>query len=187
MALEREVERELVRKCSNGAPRFYEPLVRAYEGPALRIAAGMLGGDPERARDAVQEAFVRAWEGLDGYDADRPFGPWFFGILRNRCRDLARSEGARRERERRAAGDRGTVGAGRRDGRRRSERREARREVWEALDRLSEAHREVLVLKELQGFSYAEIAEILDVPDGTVASRLYHARDALREALEETR
>lgn len=184
MPLERSVERELVKKCREGASRFYEPLVRAYEGPALRVAAGMLGGDRERARDAVQDAFVRAWKGLDGYDPDRPFGPWFFGILRNRCRDLARSDGARAEREQRAG--RAAAGGGRTgpDGRRREERRAARREVWDALERLSDEHREVLVLRELEGFGYAEIAEILDVPEGTVASRLYHARDALRQALE---
>lgn len=56
MPLEREVERELVRKCREGASRFYEPLVRAYEDSALRVAAGMLGGDRERARDALREA-----------------------------------------------------------------------------------------------------------------------------------
>lgn len=184
MPLERSLERELVRKCREGASRFYEPLVRAYEEPALRVAAGMLGGDRDRARDAVQDAFVRAWEGLDGYDPDRPFAPWFFGILRNRCRDLARSEGARSERERRAGRESISADGLGRDGRRREERREARRRVWNALERISGEHREVLVLRELEGLSYAEIAEILDVPEGTVASRLYHARDALRQALE---
>lgn len=184
MGLERSVERELVRKCREGDSRFYEPLVRAYEEPAIRVAAGMLGGDRERARDAVQEAFVRAWKRLDGYDLDRPFAPWLFGILRNRCRDLARTEGARAERERRAA--EAAVGSGRAssDGRRRQERRQARQEVWGALERISEEHREALVLRELEGFSYAEIAEILDVAEGTVASRLYHAREALRKVLE---
>ncbi len=184
MPLERSVERELVRKCREGASRFYEPLVRAYEEPALRVAAGMLGGDRERARDAVQDAFVRAWKGLDAYDPDRPFAPWFFSILRNRCRDLARSEGARDERERRAVREAAGVRRAGADGRRREERREARRRVWDALEKISEEHREVLVLRELEGFGYAEIAELLDVPEGTVGSRLYHARDALRDALE---
>lgn len=135
MGLECSVERELVRKCREGDSRFYEPLVRAYEEPAMRVAAGMLGGD-------------------------------------------------RAERERRAAED--AVGSGRAssDGRRRQERRQARQEVWDALERISEEHREALVLRELEGFSYAEIAEILDVAEGTVASRLYHARDALRKVLE---
>jgi RNA polymerase sigma-70 factor (ECF subfamily) len=55
--------------------------------------------------------------------------------------------------------------------------------LWRGLERIGAEHREVLVLKELEGFRYAEIAQILEIPEGTVASRLYHARNALREAL----
>ena len=65
------------------------------------------------------------------------------------------------------------------------ERSRAREILWEALERIGEEHREILVLKELQGFRYGEIAGILDIPEGTVASRLYHARHALRDALQE--
>lgn len=184
MALERTVERELVRRCRAGEPRFYEPLVRAYEAPALRVATGMLG-DGAAARDAVQDAFVRAFRSLEDYDEERPFGPWFFGILRNRCRDVGRARSARRRREERAAREAAASGALREDARDREATREAGEVVRAGLERLDERHREVLVLKDLQGFSYAEIAEILEVPQGTVASRLYHARDALRRELKE--
>lgn len=183
MPLERILERELIRKCREEGPGFYEPLVRAYEGPALRVATGMLG-ERAAARDAVQDAFLRAWEELDRFDADRPFGPWFFRILRNRCRDLERRDRAREDREERASREGAPLGRDL-DGRRGQRRREARETVWRALERLTDDHREVLVLKELQGFSYREIAGVLDVPEGTVASRLYHARSALREALDE--
>lgn len=182
MPLERTLERELIRKCREEGARFYEPLVRAYEGPALRVATGMLG-DRGEARDAVQDAFLRAWKGLEGFDDGRPFAPWFFRILRNRCRDLVRKRDARSDREDRAV--REAADGLRRDGRRRQERRETREAVWRALERLGDGHREVLVLKELEGFSYREIAEVLDLPQGTVASRLHHARSALREVLEE--
>ncbi|MCH7891149.1 MAG: hypothetical protein IH921_06570, partial [Gemmatimonadetes bacterium] len=57
--------------------------------------------------------------------------------------------------------------------------------LWRALHEIGEEHREILVLKELEGFRYAEIASILDIPEGTVASRLYHARNSLRSALLE--
>lgn len=183
MPLERSLERELIRKCREEGPRFYEPLVRAYEGPALRVATGMLG-DRGTARDAVQDAFLRAWDALDGFDDGRAFAPWFFRILRNRCRDLGRERRAREEREERAAREAVRTVRGR-DGRRREDRRAAREAVWSALERLGEGHREVLVLKELEGFSYREIAEVTGIPEGTVASRLYHARSALKEALEE--
>jgi RNA polymerase sigma-70 factor (ECF subfamily) len=65
------------------------------------------------------------------------------------------------------------------------ERADARDLLWRALEKIGDEHREILVLKELQGFRYAEIATILDIPEGTVASRLYHARRALKEALDE--
>ena len=87
VALQPEVEKELIRKCLAGDARFYEPLVRAYEGPALRVAVGMMG-NPDDAFDAVQEAFVKVYANLARFDPKRAFGPWFFQILRNQCRDM---------------------------------------------------------------------------------------------------
>jgi RNA polymerase sigma-70 factor (ECF subfamily) len=67
----------------------------------------------------------------------------------------------------------------------RTRQRSAAKEIlWRALEQVGEEHREILVLKELQGFRYNEIAQILDIPEGTVASRLFHARRALKDALE---
>lgn len=65
------------------------------------------------------------------------------------------------------------------------QRTAARELLWSALERIGEEHREILVLKELQGFRYNEIARILEIPEGTVASRLFHARRALKDALDE--
>lgn len=179
-----EVERELVRKCAVGDTRFYEPLVRAYEPAGLRFALGMMGNQ-EDARDAVQDAFVKAWENLGRFDPSRPFQPWFFQILRNQCRDMLRSRRSRFQvevlddglAERASDDDAGPE--------RQRERRAAHQLLWRALERISSDHREILVLKELQDLPYREIAAVLDVPEGTVASRLYHARQALKEALVE--
>jgi len=77
----------------NRGVRFHEPPVRAYEGPGFRLA-GVLGSADE-ARDALQDAFIKAWESLSRFDTDRPFGPWFFQILRNQCRDIIRSRQSR--------------------------------------------------------------------------------------------
>jgi RNA polymerase sigma-70 factor (ECF subfamily) len=63
------------------------------------------------------------------------------------------------------------------------QRSAAKELLWRGLERIGDEHREILVLKELEGFRYAELAQILEIPEGTVASRLYHARNALREAL----
>lgn len=182
MTLESQVEQELVRRCREGAPRFYEPLVRAYEPRALSAATAILG-DGDAARDAVQDAFVRAYRALDDFDTSRPFGPWFFGILRNRCRDLLRSRRARRERRRRAA-EEVAPGPTRADARVDAARRDLRTTVRRALERVRPDEREILVLRDMEGFAYGEIAEILGIPQGTVASRLYRAREALRGVLE---
>ena len=178
------MEVELIRKCRAGDARFYEPLVRAYEAPGMRIAMGLLG-DTDDARDALQEAFVKAWGSLHRFEIGRPFGPWFFQILRNHCRDLLRSRKSRsrletvdENLEQRPADPEGGPERGR-------ERSRAREVLLLALERVGPDHREVLVLKELEGFRYGEIATILDIPEGTVASRLFHARRALKEALEE--
>lgn len=179
-----EVERELIRKCKSGDARFYEPLVRAYEGSALRLALGMMG-NLEDARDALQEAFVKAYTSLRRFDLRRPFGPWFFQILRNQCRDMLRSRQARFRLEAPAV-NLEIRAADSKDGpERHQEKVDARELLWAALEKIGEEHREIIVLKELQGFRYVEIAAILDIPEGTVASRLYHARRALKEALEE--
>jgi RNA polymerase sigma-70 factor (ECF subfamily) len=179
-----EVERELIRRCRAGDARSYEPLVRAYEGPGMRVAMGMMR-DSDAAHDALQEAFVKVYRNLGKFDMKRRFGPWFFQILRNHCRDMLRSRQARAKHvghderlEQRPAGAASSPA-------RYQERNEAKRILWEGLDRIGEEHREILVLKELEDFRYHEIAKILDIPEGTVASRLFHARRALRDALEE--
>ena len=179
-----DVERELIRKCRGGDARYYEPLVRAYEGPGMRVAMGMMR-DEDAAHDALQETFVKVWKKIGQFDLNRTFGPWFFQILRNQCRDMLRSRKARAKHighderlEERPAGDRWNPA-------RNMDRTDAKRILWEGLDRVGDEHREILVLKELEDFRYHEIAKILDIPEGTVASRLYHARRALRDELEE--
>lgn len=179
-----ELERELIRKCKAGDSRFYEPLVRAYEPAGLRLAVAMMG-NMDDARDALQDAFVKAYRSMHRFDLRKPFGPWFFQILRNQCRDMLRSRKARFRLETlddrlEARPDDPELGP-----ERARERTAAKETLWKGLERIGEDHREILVLKELQGFRYGEIAKILDIPEGTVASRLFHARHALRDALLE--
>lgn len=182
--LQPEVERELVRLCKAGGARFYEPIVRAYEGPGLRIALGMLGS-PDEAQDALQEAFVKAWQSLPRFDVERPFGPWFFRILRNHCWDVIRSQRSRSRFETRDEKLELRPAGVSSDPEYLHMKTEAKELLWKALSEVGDEHREILVLKELEDLRYAEIASILDVPEGTVASRLYHARRALRSVLLE--
>ena len=182
--MQQQLERELIRKCKAGQPRFYEPLVRAYEPAGMRLAVAMMG-NTEDAKDALQMAFIKTYDTLPRFDLRKPFGPWFFQILRNQCRDMLRSRKAKfklealdeRLEERPADAESGPERA--------RERGAARELLWMGLERIGDEHREILVLKELEGFRYAEIAQILEIPEGTVASRLYHARSALKNALVE--
>jgi len=183
--VESRVERELIRKCQTGGAAFFEPLVRAYEAEAIRIARIMLG-DVDSARDATQEAFVKAYKAIDTFDATRSFRPWFLQILRNQCRDALRSRKARRKFELPEAKTEVRIEA--KSLTLDTEREHARREASDLLNRglaaLDESTRDILVMKELEDLSYQEIAATLRIPEGTVASRLYYARRALREALE---
>lgn len=182
--MQRPLELELIRKCKAGQSRFYEPLVRAYEPAGLRLALAMMG-NMEDAKDALQMAFIKTYDTMPRFDLRRSFGPWFFQILRNQCRDMLRSRKAKfnvetldeRVEQRPADGESGPE--------RIRQRNAAKDLLWKGLERIGPEHREILVLKELEGFRYAEIAQILEIPEGTVASRLYHARSALKNALLE--
>lgn len=155
--------------------------MRRHESRALALA-GMLLGDADDARDAVQDAFVKAYRSVGDLIEGREFGPWFRTILRNLCIDRLRSRRRRghvpldsRLVDRTAAVEAvGTL---------RLEREQLADLLHAALDRLSVEHRDVLVLKEIEGMSYAAIAEVTGVTTGTVASRLHHARAALRAAV----
>lgn len=180
--MQHELERELIRKCKAGQSRFYEPLVRAYEPAGLRLAVAMMG-NTEDAKDALQMAFIKTYDTLPRFDLRKPFGPWFFQILRNQCRDMLRSRKAKfnlealdeRLEQRPSDAEKGPE--------RLRQKGAARELLWRGLEKIGDEHREILVLKELEGFRYGEIANILEIPEGTVASRLYHARRALKNAL----
>ena len=179
----RELETELIRGVQAGRREFFEPLVRSYEAEAHRVALAILG-ERDAASDAVQEAFIKAYRAIDRFDLDRSFRPWFLQILRNQCRDMIRRRKAGFETQRITPlmAERMPSSS---DPERRRHRQEAHDLLWAALGSVSVDHREVLVLKEIQGLNYGEIAEAVGIPEGTVASRLYHARRALKEALEE--
>ena len=150
----------------------------------MRLAIAMMG-NTEDAKDALQMAFIKTYDTLPRFDLRRSFGPWFFQILRNQCRDMLRSRKAKfstealdeRLEQRPADAERGPE--------RVRQRNAARELLWKGLEKIGPEHREILVLKELEGFRYSEIAQILEIPEGTVASRLYHARNALKQALVE--
>ncbi|HUF50208.1 MAG TPA: sigma-70 family RNA polymerase sigma factor [Longimicrobiales bacterium] len=172
-----ETEWALIAACRAGSRRAFEPLVRRHERRALSVAEALLG-DADEAADAVQDAFVKAYRTLGRLGQDSEFGPWFHAILRNHCLDLLRAA-PRRTRVSLERSELRTYGADA-AGSAAIEQEQLAAAVWRALGRLTPEHRQILVLKEIEGMSYADIALAAGIPAGTVASRLHHARAALR-------
>jgi RNA polymerase sigma-70 factor (ECF subfamily) len=182
---EDSLEQAILVKAREGDSRAFAELVGAYSRDAFRIAFGLVGNE-EDARDMVQEAFLKALRHIHRFDVSRPFFPWFYSILRNLCFNLIAKRGRHGECALVCESDGGIDPVGRETdpfqnlvG---SERAEY---IWRALGRLGEDHREIIILRHFQDLSYREIADLLDIPRGTVMSRLYYARGALRQALEE--
>jgi RNA polymerase sigma-70 factor (ECF subfamily) len=179
-------EIEAVLGTQRGDRTAFEMLVRRYMRRASYFALGWTGSR-EEALDASQEAFVRAYRAIGMFDPSRPFYPWFHQILRNVCLTNVSRRARSREvpledtEDRYWAFPQGDLDT---DPHSALERAEMRRLVWEALHHLRPPDREILILREFQQLSYAEIAEVLEIPQGTVMSRLHAARARLREALE---
>ncbi len=178
-----EVEKELLRKCRAGDWKAYEPIVRAYEGRLFGIAVGLVH-NAEDARDLVQDTFVRAFNSMELYDPERPFIGWILSVCRNICIDFLRRRKFGRALEDERDGKPLQIADPGAETDRFLLDKETRSLIREALVSLSDEHREVLVLKDMQDLEYGEIAEILNIPQGTVASRVYYARQALRQTLE---
>ncbi|MBD3236844.1 MAG: sigma-70 family RNA polymerase sigma factor [Candidatus Eisenbacteria bacterium] len=173
-------ERALILRCQRGDRRAFEPIVSRHMRQATAFALAWTG-NAEDALDLSQEAFVRAFRAIARFDPDRPFYPWFYTILRNLCLNHL-SRAARLMEvpladnlQRAAATPLPDVAL---------ERRELRQLVWQALRRLDAKDREILILREFQNLTYAEIAAVLEIPRGTVMSRLHYARRHLRQKLE---
>ncbi|MFQ6112360.1 MAG: sigma-70 family RNA polymerase sigma factor [Nitrospinota bacterium] len=177
----------LVERSLSGELGAFEVLVRRYQGRLLGAVRGMLGLHAEGAEDLTQEVLAKAYFSLPGFRGESSFYTWLYRIAMNRCKDelrrmarhptgsleelLERSAEALRE----LPADEPAEGEP-------EERVQARRElVGAALESLPHGQREVLVLKEMEGMSYEEIAGILRCSVGTVKSRLARARSRLRE------
>ncbi|HMP83206.1 MAG TPA: sigma-70 family RNA polymerase sigma factor [Verrucomicrobiota bacterium] len=161
-------------------PVGFEFLVQQHRREAFFHAFTLLGNQDD-AMDACQDAFARAFNSITQVRALPRFYPWFYCILRNHCLNLlARRQTSDRYRTAQQTDPARGIDTGNPAGL--LEAHEEKQQVHRAMDALSAEHREILAMKYIQGHRYDEIAAILDIPRGTVMSRLYHARLALREA-----
>jgi RNA polymerase sigma-70 factor (ECF subfamily) len=162
-------ERARIRGAQNGSASDLEALFRDHWPRAYR-AAYLVVHDAAAAEDIAQEAFLAAVRNLDRFDRSRPFGPWLHRIAVNRAIDWTRA------RKLRAEVEEGEVEVVDREG---SDER-----VLPALAQLDPEHRAVIVLRYLLEYTPGEIAELLDLPRGTVNSRLRRGLDKLKGGLE---
>lgn len=177
---------ELRRAAAGGDECAFGELVRLYENKVYTLALRICG-DPEDARDAAQEAFLSAWRGLPSFRGDAELSTWIYRLTSNAAIDqLRRTKRQRGE----VSLDDGELGLTVRDSapgpQEAAEGAELRSAVAAGLTRLSPDHRQVLSLREVQGLSYEEIAQVLEVDLGTVKSRISRARRALRKILLES-
>ena len=168
----RSGERAWVRGAQNGSVEDVESLFRAYWPRAYR-AAYLVAHDAAAAEDIAQEAFLAAIRSLDRFDRRRPFGPWLHRIVVNRAIDWARARRLRAEAE--LAADVPAPQAPDRES----------DALLGALASLPPDHRAVIVLRHLLEYTPGEIAELLDLPRGTVNSRLRRGLDRLAAELGE--
>ena len=163
-------ERAHVRGAQRGSASDLEALFRIHWPRAYR-AAYLVTHDAQAAEDIAQEAFLAAVRALDRFDRRRPFGPWLHRIVVNRAIDWTRARRLRAEVELSEALPSANPPAPPSD------------ELVAALGRLPPEHRAVIVLRHLLDFTPGEIAEALDLPRGTVNSRLRRGLDSLKDEL----
>lgn len=170
-------EAALVERVRAGDPAAFDALVGAYMRRAFSVAFRLLG-QKEDAEDLVQETFLAVLQRIDSFQAGRPFSPWFFRILVNRGLN------ARKARSLRTTDEIPDAAAARGPGPdRETERALLRDDVAAALARLPDRQRTIVRLFELEGFASPEIAEILEISEGTVRWHLHEARKTLRQHL----
>jgi RNA polymerase sigma-70 factor (ECF subfamily) len=173
-------DRELVRRAQGGDQEAYEELIRRHQHRVFAVAGGILRRR-EDVEDIAQQVFVKAYFSLKRFDQRAAFSTWLYKITVNECWDLLRKKKVRpllyesdlseeQARQVITSGERGIPGPDV------SEKMEAREHVERLLEGLEERDRLMLVLKEVEGYSIEEIAEVLNLNGNTVKVRLFRAR-----------
>ena len=179
-------ERRLLELAQGGDAQAYGSIVEFYDRRVYFAALGILR-NPDDAADLAQEAFVRAFRELSKFDTSRPFYPWLYRLLRNLCLNHIRWRSRRREDSLDKLEESGHFLESDSDPSRAAELSDLRRQLELGMARIQPKFREILMLREFQEHSYEEIANLLEIPRGTVMSRLPHARRNLRAELESIR
>ena len=181
-----------VSACQKGDVDAFEVLVEKYQKKMLNVAYRMTG-DYEEACEIVQEAFLSAYRAIKKFRGEARFATWLYGITVNHAKNRMKQIQSRSHHEIPSLDDPVETENGRLAHDPPSdevpiveqlEKKEIQMKVQECISFLEEGYREVLILRDIQGCSYEEIRDILKMPDGTVKSRLFRARDAMKHCLK---
>ncbi len=188
-AFKDRVEETLIIRCRRGDLDAFEELIGRYERNVFNIVY-RFAGNYEEAKDWSQEAFVRIYKSLKKFRGKSSFHTWLYRVVTNLCLDQLRKKSKLQlqslddpmkseegELKRDIPDNKGNP-------QEIVERKELDEYIQEALEELSEEHRTVIILRDIQGLSYNEIAEVINCSLGTVKSRISRARETLREKLE---
>ena len=177
-------DNDLARDAARGKINSFRELVERYQRKAYLYARGMVHNSDD-AYDLSQEAFVRVYRHIKKYDPAYPFAVWLFHILSNLCKNHLRQRKIRDKVV--VASDSETEPEGHDTVNPDTlySRSEVKSQVWKAIGRLPDKFREIIILNHFQDMSYDQMAQILEIPRGSVMSRLYYARLKLREILEQ--
>ena len=187
-------DRALVRAIRAGRSEAWNDLVRRYQDRVFTLCLRMVNNDRDLAADLSQDAFLRIIRGLDTFDDRARLSTWVYRVTMNSCLSRLRQEKLRRHASLDAPQNTndGSPGPSRSQTREpppgsRVQTVDERERLLGALGVLSDEHRAILILRDSRGLEYEQIAETLDIPVGTVRSRLFRARAALRNELESPR
>ncbi len=187
-------EKELIRLSKEGDTESFSKLILPYEKKMINYAFRMLNSVSD-AEDAAQEAFLRAYRKLHTFQETARFSTWLYTILNRICLDMLR--------KRKRTGELYQTSFNQTDSEEETyelqiadnapgpyesyQKRAAQKALYDAIEKLSDEHREVIVLRDIEGLDYEQIAHITGASLGTVKSRLSRARQSLRKILEENK
>jgi RNA polymerase sigma-70 factor (ECF subfamily) len=188
----RDEDHEIVLLCKKGDMDAFEVLVKKHQKAIFNIAYRMMGSY-EEASDIVQDAFISAFRRINDFKGRAKFSTWLYAIVMNLSKNRLKQLRARIHHEKYSIDNPMPMNEGRAYGDPKSsepsalemlEKKDARQKVQQCIHSLDDELREVVVLRDIQGFTYEEISDLLAIPDGTVKSRLFRAREALKDCLK---
>lgn len=167
----------MIERCLAGDRQAFEELLGQYQKPVYNVAYRVVG-NPDDAADVTQAVFLKAFEKLDRYNPEYRFFSWIYRIAINESINQNRHQGRQQPLE---GNETATINGPDVE----VEASDQSREIQDGLMGLSQDYRTVVVLRHFSDLSYREISEILDVPEKTIKSRLYSARQLMKESLLE--